>query len=370
MENLKVTPLNEVHRTLGARMVPFGGWDMPVQYTSIIQEHLATRTAAGLFDVSHMGEIFLTGKKESLLSFLEKLTCNQVEPMHNFQVQYNAVLNENGGLVDDITIYKFNDEKYMICSNASNYEAVYAHLLKYNTNLTITNESPKWHQIAIQGPKANEIFSKYVGQNLEDIGYYKFKLVSFKGEDMIVSRTGYTGEDGFEIYSTIPTGVQIWSELLEFGKSYGLVPVGLGARDTLRLEAKYALYGHELNDTRTPVESGISWIVKEKANPYFAYGKIISQKKNGAEYGVTGIKLTEAGVLRENYSIFDEAGNLIGQTTSGSYSPSLKEGIGLAYIKKSFIKNETVVMVEIRGAKKKCIIQTGNFITGSVRKNK
>ena len=370
MENLKVTPLNEVHRTLGARMVPFGGWDMPVQYTSIIQEHLATRTAAGLFDVSHMGEIFLTGKKESLLAFLEKLTCNQVEPMHDFQVQYNAVLNEAGGLVDDITIYKFNDEKYMICSNASNYEAVYAHLLKYNTDLKITNESLNWHQIAIQGPKANEIFSKYIGQDLEGIGYYKFKLITFKGEQMIVSRTGYTGEDGFEIYSTIPTGVQIWSELLEFGKPYGLVPVGLGARDTLRLEAKYALYGHELNDTRTPVESGIGWIVKEKANPYFAYEKIISQKKNGAEYGVTGIKLTEAGVLRENYSVFDDAGNLIGQTTSGSYSPSLKEGIGLVYIKKSFIKNDTIVFVEIRGAKKKSIIQTGNFIKGSVRNNK
>ena len=350
--------------------MPFGGWDMPVQYTSIIQEHLATRSTAGLFDVSHMGEIFLTGKKEPLLNFLEKLTCNQVGSMQDFQVQYNAVLNEQGGLVDDITIYKFHDEKYMICSNASNYEAVYEHLLKFNTDIQITNESSNWHQIAIQGPKANEIFSKYTDQNLEEIGYYKFKLISFKGEEILVSRTGYTGEDGFEIYTSVPVGIQIWSELLEFGKSYGLVPVGLGARDTLRLEAKYALYGHELNATRTPVESGIGWIVKEKANPYLAYDKIISQKKNGAEYGVTGIKLSEAGVLRENYSLFDEAGNLIGQTTSGSYSPSLKEGIGLAYIKKSFIKNETIVMVEIRGSKKKCVIQTGNFINGSVRKNK
>ncbi len=368
VENLKATPLNEIHRNLGARMVPFGGWDMPVQYSSIIQEHLSTRSNAGLFDVSHMGEIFLTGKKADLLSFLEKLTCNKIETMQDFQVQYNAVLNENGGLVDDITIYKFNDEKYMICSNASNYEAVYEHLLKYNTNLKITNESSNWHQIAIQGPKADEIFSKYTGLNLQDIGYYKFKVLSIKGEEMIVSRTGYTGEDGFEIYSSIKAGVELWSDLLEFGKPFGLVPVGLGARDTLRLEAKYALYGHELNDSRTPVESGIGWIVKEKPTPYFAYDKIISQKKNGSEYGITGIKLAESGVLREKYSVYDTNNNLIGQTTSGSYSPSLKEGIGLVYIKSDFIKNDTIVYIEIRGSKKKGIIQTESFIKGSVRK--
>ncbi|MCE9500568.1 MAG: glycine cleavage system aminomethyltransferase GcvT, partial [Leptospira sp.] len=256
MENLKKTPLNEAHRALGAKMVPFGGWDMPVQYSGIINEHIATRTKAGLFDVSHMGEIFIEGKPDDILDFLERLTCNTVASLSNFQVQYNAILNEHGGLVDDVTIYKFSDEKYMICSNASNFEAVYNHLKKFPSPLNIRNESAQWHQIAIQGPLANKIASEYFGKNLDYIKYYCFDTIPFGAEELIVSRTGYTGEDGFEIYSTNETGKKIWTGLLDAGKNSGLIPVGLGARDTLRMEAKYALYGHELNNMRTPVESG------------------------------------------------------------------------------------------------------------------
>lgn len=352
-------------------MVPFGGWDMPVQYTSIIQEHLDTRTAAGLFDVSHMGEIFLTGSKEKLLAHLEKLTCNTVSTLKNFQVHYNAVLNEQGGLVDDITLYKFSDEKYLICSNASNFEAVYEHLVKHNTEgITIKNDSENWHQIAIQGPKADAIFTKFIGQNLDHVKYYHFTVLNFRGEEIIISRTGYTGEDGFEIYTSNSLGVQLWNELLAAGKAEGLVPVGLGARDTLRLESKYALYGHELSATKTPVESGIGWIVKEKDIPYFGYDKIISQKKTGSEYSTVGIKLAEPGILREHYTIYGSDGAVIGETTSGGYSPSLKESVGMAFLKSANSKEGTEVFVDIRGTKKKALIYTKNFINGSIRKNK
>ncbi len=370
MENLKRTPLNNTHKSLSARMVPFGGWEMPVQYTSIINEHLATRKDAGLFDVSHMGEIFLEGEETSLLSFLDKLTCNTVSNLENFQVQYNAVLNENGGLVDDITLYKFSPNKYMICSNASNFEKVYEHLLKYNSNnLKIQNLSENFHQIAIQGPKADEIFSKYSNLDFSKLNYYHFTIVKLFGEDVIISRTGYTGEDGFEIYSSNSLGVKIWSEVLEFGKPFGLVPVGLGARDTLRLEAKYALYGHELSDSKTPVESGIGWIVKEKENPYLSYEKIITEKKNKSEYFTVGIKLVDSGILRENYEIYSGTGEKIGNTTSGGYSPSLKESIGLAYIKAEFNEDRKEIFILIRNEKKKAIIFKKSFITGSVKKN-
>ncbi|HMZ60003.1 MAG TPA: glycine cleavage system aminomethyltransferase GcvT [Leptospiraceae bacterium] len=365
---MKKTPLNEIHKKSGAKMVPFGGWDMPVQYTGIIQEHLATREAAGLFDVSHMGEIFLEGSEKELLELLERLTCNTVSRMHDGQVQYNAVVNENGGLVDDITVYRFSAGKFMICSNASNYEKVYEHFLKYNSSsVQIRNESSSWHQIAIQGPKADHMFSDYIGQDISHIKYYHFAPVKFRGEEMIVSRTGYTGENGFEIYSSVSLGLSIWSEILEMKKKDGLVPVGLGARDTLRLEAKYPLYGHELNETRTPVESGIGWIVKEKDAPYLGYDRIINDKKNGAKVSLYAMILKEPGVLRENFKVFDGSGNEIGLTTSGSYSPSLRQSIALAVLRTG-IPDGTEVFAEIRGEKKKAAIHQSKFIPGSVKK--
>ncbi|MCB1177382.1 MAG: glycine cleavage system aminomethyltransferase GcvT [Leptospiraceae bacterium] len=372
MEDLKKTPLNEIHKSLGAKMVPFGGWEMPVQYSQIIQEHLATREKAGLFDVSHMGEIFLEGEEVKLLEFLEKMTCNSISSMKDGQVQYNAVLNEAGGLVDDVTIYKFSSKKYMICSNASNFEAVFAHLQKYNSDeeLNIRNESIIWHQIAIQGPNADRILAGYLKEPLSSIGYYRFKELPFEGKEIIVSRTGYTGEDGFEIYSNINSGLKIWQDLLDFGKEFGITPVGLGARDTLRLEAKYPLYGHELNSERTPVESGIGWIVKEKTTPFLGYDKIIDQKKNGAKVGLTGIIMEDPGIPRENFKIFDEFSVEIGFTTSGTFSPSLKKGIALAILEKGSIVDGNTVFIEIRGEKKKAKIQKGNFITGSVKNKK
>ncbi|MBE7412976.1 MAG: glycine cleavage system aminomethyltransferase GcvT [Leptospiraceae bacterium] len=369
MENLKKTPLNEKHKSLGAKMVSFGGWEMPIQYTGIIAEHENTRKSAGLFDVSHMGEIFVEGKPDKILGFLEKLTCNSINSLKNFQVQYNAILNKEGGIVDDVTVYKFSDEKYMICSNASNYEDVFSHLISFPHSVNIRNESLNWHQIAIQGPKADEIFSKYIDKNLDFIKYYSFALIPFQGEELIVSRTGYTGEDGFEIYSSISLGLKIWDELLSFGKPFGLVPVGLGARDTLRIEAKYPLYGHELTSYRTPVESGIGWIVKKKDKEFLCYDKIILQKKENPPEKILGIQLLDPGVLRENYSVFDLAKNPIGKVTSGTYSPTLKKSIGMAILKKGFWEDGTEILIEIRSEFKKAVVHTGNFITGSIKKN-
>ncbi len=352
-------------------MVPFGGWDMPVQYTGIIQEHLATRSHAGLFDVSHMGEIFVTGKEEDILSLLEKTTCNQISSLKEGQVQYNAVLNESGGLVDDITVYKFSNEKYMICSNASNYPAVAAHLQKLvSGTCKVEDQSANWHQIALQGPNANQILENYLGKDLSSLLYYHFTEIEVQGETIILSRTGYTGEDGFEIYTSHSLGVKLWKDLLEAGKSLGIVPVGLGARDTLRLEAKYPLYGHELNSEWSPVESGIGFIVKEKSTPYFAYERIQNDKKNSPKKKVVGIILLEPGVLRENFPIFSSEGKEIGKTTSGTHSPSRKESLGLAILDFEFTKNQTEVFVDIRGQKKKAKVETGAFIKGSVRMNK
>lgn len=368
LDNLKKTPLNQFHKSSGARMVPFGGWEMPVQYTSIINEHITTRTKAGLFDVSHMGEIFVEGKKDKVLSFLEHLTPNRIDKMQDGQVQYNAILNQNGGLVDDVTIYKFNDTKYMICSNASNFEKVFVHLNNFPSEVVIRNESPDWHQIAIQGPFAEEITKKYLSRDLSEIRYYRFVIMPYKGEEIIISRTGYTGEDGFEIYTSNASGLEIWNGLLDIGKPFGLTPVGLGARDTLRLEAKYPLYGHELNAERTPVESGIGWIVKEKETKFLSYDKIIAQKNNGTSKCIIGLKLIDTGVIRDHFLVYDQNSNLIGEITSGSFSPTLKESIGLAYIDVKQTEDGTPVFIDIRGEKKKAIIINKRFIHGSVKK--
>jgi aminomethyltransferase len=368
---MKKTPLNSNHKELGAKMVPFGGWDMPVYFSGIIAEHLATRSHAGIFDVSHMGEILVEGEPEDALAFLEKLTCNTVSSLTNGQIQYNVILNEEGGVVDDITLYRISDSKYFICANASNVDSVYSHLTKYKGTykVTITNDSDQWHQIALQGPKANQILGDYLKMDMDSIGYFRFAFLDFQNEKILVSRTGYTGEDGFEIYTSIPSGLKIWKDLLKDYQSDGLVPVGLGARDTLRMEAKYPLYGHELTADRTPVESGLGWIVKEKPVPYLGMDRILQDKKNGPKQKIIGIKLLEPGVLREDYLLFADGEESIGKITSGTHSPSLKESIGMALVNAEHAIDGKEISVEIRGNRKKAIIHTGKFIQGSVRRN-
>lgn len=365
---IKKTPLYEEHKKLGARMVNFVGWEMPIQYSSIIQEHLKTRQFAGLFDVSHMGEIFLEGEPDSLLRFLESMTCNLVQSLKPNQVQYNAIVNEKGGVVDDITLYKFSESKYMICSNAANYETVFEHLQSYkdSSKFEIRNESLNWNQIAIQGPASLKILESYLKQEISSIRYYRFAEIQFEGEKLLLSRTGYTGEDGFEIYSSPTLGIKIWLDLLT--QNPELSPVGLGARDTLRLEAKYPLYGHELNSERTPVESGIGWIVKEKPVPFLGRDKILKHKKEGTEYGICGVILEDYGVPRENYKVYSVNHHEIGYLTSGTYSPSLKKGIALAFIKKEYHKDGQEIFIDIRNEKKKAKVHLAPFIKTSIVK--
>ncbi len=365
---LKQTPLFETHRELGGRMVPFAGWEMPVQYSSIIEEHGAVRERVGLFDVSHMGEIIVKGPESA--GFLDKITCNEVASMEAGQVRYNAVLNKEGGLVDDITIYRVKDDEFFIVSNASNYESVTRHLKDFASSteakgVEITDESNDWHLLALQGPFAQEVLEAQSGYALAKMKYYHFEDFSQDGETIRISRTGYTGEDGFEIYSSPAAGLRIWKELLEAGKERGILPAGLGARDILRLEAFYPLYGHELNETWTPPQSGIGFIAKEKEIPYSGYEKIIDHKKNGPPGRVVGIALEGNGIPRDHYPVFDAAGeNRLGEILSGAFSPTLKKGIGSAYLAAEHTEKGTRVQVEIRGRMVPAVVHRGPFHRG------
>ena len=364
MATEKRTPLYEEHKALGGRMVPFAGWQMPVQYSSIMDEHNCVRNKAGLFDVSHMGEILVTGQDAA--DFLDRLSCNEVASMQPGQVRYNAILNQAGGLVDDVTVYCISPEEFFICSNASNYETVHAHLQKHSDgfSVNISNESKSWHQLAIQGPKAESILAALLGEDLSGLAYYHFRDTNWQGSFCRISRTGYTGEDGFEIYSDVKTGISLWKELLSTGASEGLQPIGLGARDTLRLEARYPLYGHELNTGWTPVESGIGFIVKKKAKPYFGSERILQHKEEGPSHRVCGFVLDERGVPREGLVVTDENGTPIGKVLSGSFSPTLKQGIGTSYLPVALTKPDTKIRVVIRNKAVPAHIHKGPFVRG------
>jgi len=346
-------------------MVPFAGWEMPVQYSSILQEHQAVREKAGLFDVSHMGEIEVKGTTAE--EFLDSVTCNRVQEMQDGQVQYNAVLNEKGGIVDDITIYRVNPESFFVVSNASNYEAVTAHFEKYKIAGTdVQNISNTIHQIAIQGPLAEDILRDFLNLDLSSIGYYRFKDMDSRFGKLRLSRTGYTGEDGFEIYSDVNAGVEIWKGILAQKSSSGLIACGLGARDLLRLEARYPLYGHELNETWTPVESGIGWIVKEKTSVMPGYARVLEQKKSGPANQVVGFKLMEGGVPREGYAVVNESGAELGKVLSGGFSPIVNAGIGTAFLPVGL----EAFYIQIRDKKVPAKAEKKAFVQGTAGKNR
>lgn len=348
-------------------MVPFAGWEMPVQYSSIIEEHMAVRTTAGLFDVSHMGEILVTG--ENSINFLESITCNTIATIQIGQVQYNALTNPSGGLVDDLTVYRLAEKEFFIVANASNVDNVYKYMTENTMDgVRIENLSDSYHQIAIQGPLAVSLFSKATGFNPDGLGYYRFKDESLLGETMRISRTGYTGEDGLEIYSTPAGGVKLWNLLLEKCGPEGLVPVGLGARDSLRLEARYPLYGHELGMDITPVESGINFIVKEKEIHYAGYDRIIGDKKNGPARKMMGFLMEGPGLPREDYPILGPDGTEISKTASGGFSPILKKGMGTALLPVEFAEPGKILEIQIRGKHLPIKLVKGPFVKGTAGK--
>ncbi|MFE7060992.1 glycine cleavage system aminomethyltransferase GcvT [Sutcliffiella sp. NPDC057660] len=345
MTELKRTPLFEVYKDFGAKTIDFGGWDLPVQFSSIKEEHEAVRTKAGLFDVSHMGEIEVKGKDS--LAYLQKMMTNDVSKLKDGGAQYTAMCYENGGTVDDLLVYKKADADYLLVVNASNIEKDYDWLAsKVTEEVTVTNVSETMAQLAIQGPLAEEALQKLTNTDLSEIKFFKFKEnVEINGIPALVSRTGYTGEDGFEIYCASEKAVELWNEIL---KDENVVPCGLGARDTLRFEANLALYGQELSKDITPLEAGIGFAVKvNKEEDFFGKEVLKDQKENGVPRKLVGIEMIDKGIPRHGYEVF-VGEEQVGEVTTGTQSPTLKKNIGLALLKKEFTELETEVEVQVR----------------------
>lgn len=348
--SLKRTPLYEQHRALGARLVEFGGWDMPVQYSGIIEEHQAVRTKAGLFDVSHMGEFKVEGR--DALAFLQYLVPNDVSRLAVGQALYTQLCRPDGTTIDDLLIYHLAEEQYMLVVNAANIDKDYAwiesHAQKF-ANVTLSNQSDTTALIALQGPLATSILQPLADIKLDEIKYYHFAPGQVSGIRCLISRTGYTGEDGFELYGPSVDAVELWQTLLEAGKPQGLLPAGLGARDTLRLEAAYCLYGHELDDETNPLEAGLGWTVKlKKSSEFIGRGALQQAKEQGLKKRLVGIELLERGVPRSGYAIYDGE-QRIGVLTSGSHGPTVQKSIGLGFVDPAHTSAGTRVQIEIRG---------------------
>jgi aminomethyltransferase len=352
LENLKKTPLNAVHRALGGKMVDFGGWDMPVQYPAgVIEEHMATRTRSGLFDVSHMGEIWAEGPHA--IPFVDRMTTNDVTRLVDGQAHYSALTNENGGVVDDLLVYRFGPEKLLLVVNAAttdkDWEWISSH--KGDENVSLRNASDEYCQIAVQGPNALGIMQKLTDTRLDEIKYYHFATGKVDGLDSIISRTGYTGEDGFEVYTAPEFAVQLWNKFLEtgrYGEDGGILPAGLAARNTLRLEAGMSLYGHELSDTITPLEANLGWITKLQKGDFTGSEVLKKQKEEGLRRKLVGFEMKDKGIGRDDFDVYI-GGEKAGYVTSGSPAPFLKKNIGLAFVPVDFANIGQKITIDVRG---------------------
>lgn len=361
MTTLKRTPLFEVYSQYGAKTIDFGGWDLPVQFSSIKEEHEAVRTKAGLFDVSHMGEIEVKGKDS--LSYLQKMMTNDVSILQTGGAQYTAMCYETGGTVDDLLIYKKSDENYLLVVNAANIEKDYEWLAQHVFgDVVLINISDEVAQLAIQGPLAETILQKLTSTDLSEIKFFKFKEnVKINGADTLVSRTGYTGEDGFEIYCKAADAVELWQAILKAGQDEGILPCGLGARDTLRFEANLPLYGQELSKDITPLEAGIGFAVKvNKEADFFGKEVLKKQKEEGLSRKLVGIEMIDKGIPRHGYEVF-VGENQIGIVTTGTQSPSSKRNIGLALLNIEYTELGTEVEVQVRKKRLKAIVVATPF---------
>ena len=354
-ESLKRTPLYDCHLKFEAKMVPFAGWEMPVQYSSLVHEHNAVRMNAGLFDVSHMGEIFVSGPQAE--KALDYFTCNDVKNLSDGKAQYSAITNDKGGVVDDVILYRFSSTRYLLCVNASNTAKDFDWLKGRNKfNASVENRSSEWGQIAIQGPLAVSIMEKFAAAKLgSEIKYFQFRELKLIGINCIVARSGYTGEDGFEIFTPWGKAGDVWQGLLEAGQEDHLEPAGLGARDTLRLEACLPLYGHELGDDWSAVESGLAWIVKaDKKGDFLGREVLERQKKEGAPKNLAGFFVKDAGIARQGDIIRSNAGEEIGVVTSGTKTPYLGQALGLAIIDSAYCAAGTKLKAVVRGKELLC----------------
>lgn len=359
--SLKRTPLFDLYKESGGKTIDFGGWDLPVQFSSIKDEHAAVRTKAGLFDVSHMGEVDVRGSGS--LDYLQKMMTNDISKLNDNEALYTAMCYEDGGTVDDLLVYRLKEDHYLLVINASNIDKDVAWLEKHTTgDVQVTNISPKIAQLAIQGPKAEQILQRLTSTDLSSISFFHFQNdVRINDVSALVSRTGYTGEDGFEIYCQADHAQTVWKDLLKEGKEDGLVPCGLGARDTLRFEAKLALYGQELSATISPIEAGIGFAVKpQKETPFIGQQVLKDQKENGAPRKLVGIEMMERGIPRNGYTVFSQ-NKEIGFVTTGTQSPTLKKNVGYVLIEKKYAVIGQEVEVEIRGKKVKAEVVKSPF---------
>jgi glycine cleavage system T protein (aminomethyltransferase) len=345
---LKTTPLNSVHRSLGAKMVDFGGWDMPVQYSGIIEEHQAVRKAVGVFDVSHMGEIEISGPQAAALT--DYVTTNAISRLRIGQAQYSGLLYEHGGFVDDVLVHKVADDHFFICVNASNQDKDYEHICAANRfEAEVEFASHRYAQIAIQGPKAIDVLQQLTPAELANIRYYWFVDDEVSNTPARIARTGYTGEDGFEIYVAPEEAARIWHEILRAGRQYGIRPCGLGARNTLRLEAKMALYGHEIHASITPLEADLAWIVKMDKGEFIGREALAKQRSEGVRRKLVGFEMRGRGIGRDGYEVWLD-GNPAGWVTSGAPSPALNKNIGLCYLPAAEAHAGRAIHVVIRGS--------------------
>jgi aminomethyltransferase len=367
-DNLKRTPLFEEHDKAGAKLIPFAGYLMPVQYpTGIVAEHTAVRTSCGLFDVSHMGELFVKGPQA--LDLVQHVTTNDASKLVVGQAQYSVICREDGGAVDDCIVYRFED-RYMIVVNASNkdkdFEWMQSH--KHQFDCELTDNSDDYALIAIQGPHASKILARVTQTDLDAIKYYHFAQGEVSGKEAIISRTGYTGEDGFELYVASGDAVHIWKRLLEAGSAENLKPTGLGARDSLRLEMGYALYGNDIDDRRTPLEAGLGWVVKMDKGDFVGRAALEKLKADGIKEKLVGFQLKDRGFPRHGYAVRVN-GEPAGEVTSGIHSPSLGTGIGMAYVPVESSKpgSEIEIMVRDKGVLAE-VVRPPFYKEGTVRK--
>jgi len=356
---MKQLVLSEIHEILGGKMVEFAGYNMPVQYEGVKAEHHTVRNKVGVFDVSHMGEVFVSGEKA--LDFLQYITTNDVSKLTPGKIQYTCLPNENGGIVDDFLLYMIAENNYLLVVNASNMEKDLAWINKHNTfGCTINNQSDNYSLLAVQGPNAIELLQELTKINLSEIKYYNFKIGNIAGiEDVILSRTGYTGEIGFELYVKNESTKQLWDAI--FSTSIKLKPIGLAARDTLRLEKGFCLYGNDINDTTSPIEAGLGWITKF-TKEFINHEELKAQKEGGITRKLVGLKIIDKGIARKDYPIVDANGNEIGIVTSGTMSPSLNKAIAMAYVSKELSKVGCEVYIQVRKKQIKAVVVTLPFL--------
>ncbi len=360
---MKSTIFESVHQSLGAKMMPFAGYNMPIEYSGINNEHLTVRNGVGVFDVSHMGEIWVKGPKA--LALIQRIATNDASVLTVGKAQYTCMPNGKGGIVDDILVYRYEDEKYLLVVNASNIDKDWAWIQANNTpGAELENASDKISQLAVQGPKATEVMQQLTSVDLKSIPYYSFVTGDFAGvKNVIISATGYTGSGGFELYFYNNDGMKIWNALFETGKPEGILPIGLAARDTLRLEKGFCLYGNDIDDTTSPIEAGLGWITK------FVEGKdfidkefLLKQKTDGVSRKLVGFEMIDKGIPRHGYEIVDAAGTVIGQVTSGTMSPCLKIGIGMGYVSSRYAATDSELYISIRDKKLKAKVVKPPFV--------